>query len=106
MWSSFAGNAGLRSDPLLTAHPEYVALGLEAATRSRAYGELVTGADDPQFLSRMRESTDCGFALVGERVKAQLVEAGARLERGKRGPRAKAPSGGADDAAQLAFLAE
>ena len=104
-WSSFAGNAGLRGDELLTAHPEYLALGFEARTRSRAYAELVTDADDPQFLDNLREATDCGFALVGERLKAQLEDAGERLERAKRGPRAQA-SGSGDEAAQLAFLTE
>src|SRR3954468_13946466 len=104
-WSSFAGNAGLRGDELLTAHPEYLALGFEARTRSRAYAELVTDADDPQFLDNLREATDCGFALVGERLKAQLEHAGERLERAKRGPRAHAIASG-DEAAQLAFLTE
>jgi putative transposase len=104
-WSSFAGNGGLRGDELLTAHPEYLALGLEPGTRWRTYTQLVTDSDDPQFLATMREATDCGLALVGERLKAELENAGARLERAKRGPRAQA-HGGADETAQLALLTE
>jgi REP-associated tyrosine transposase len=104
-WSSFAGNAGLRGDDLLTAHPEYLALGLDSGTRSRAYEQLVTESDDPQLLATMREATDCGLALVGERLRAELENAGARLEHGKRGPRTQA-GGSADEAAQLALLTE
>lgn len=104
-WSSFAGNAGLRGDELLTAHAEYLALGFEPGARSRAYAQLVTDSDDPQFLATMREAADCGLALVGERLKVELENAGARLERTKRGPRAQA-TGGANEAAQLDFLTE
>jgi len=105
-WSSFAGNAGWRGDELLSPHPEYLALGLESRTRTRAYAELVTDADDPQFVDTMREATDCGFALVGERLRVQLEQSGARLERAKRGPRAPLASGAADKAAQLALVSE
>jgi putative transposase len=103
-WSSFAGNAGLRGDELLSAHPEYLALGLEERTRMRAYAQLVTDADDPRFVTTMREATDCGFALAGEGLKAQLEKAGARLERAKRGPRERAAGGAAGETAQLALL--
>ncbi|MGB3746801.1 MAG: hypothetical protein WA961_01260 [Rhodanobacter sp.] len=35
-WSSFGGQVGERDDPLLIAHPEYLALGTDAATRAAA----------------------------------------------------------------------
>ena len=105
-WSSYAGNVGMRSDELLTSHPEYLALGLERATRRRAYAQLVAGDDEPQFLEKMREATDCGLALVGEALRARLEKEGARLERGKSGPAAQATTNGCEQSGQLALLTE
>jgi putative transposase len=86
-WSSYAGNAALRTDPLLAPHPEYLALGLNDSSRQRAYQQLLGVADDDGFLKSVREATDGGFALVGEELKTRLEQAGARLEPDKRGPR-------------------
>ena len=87
-WSSYRGNAGLRSDELLTRHPEYLALGSDDRTRPRAYRDLLCEEDRPDSLKAIREATDAGFALVGAQLKAELEKAGARLERGTPGPRA------------------
>jgi len=35
-WSSYGAHAGERGDPLLIAHPEYLALGADPATRAAA----------------------------------------------------------------------
>jgi putative transposase len=87
-WSSYPGNGALRRDPLLTPHPEYLALGLNDISRQRAYAQLLEAAEDQAFLRTVREATEGGFPLVGDALKAQLVQAGARLEPGKPGPRA------------------
>jgi putative transposase len=98
-WSSYAGNAALREDPLLTPHPEYLALGLNDASRQRAYEQLVSTADDDGFLRSVRDATDGGFPLVGEDLKTRLEQAGARLEPSKPGPRPTREA--ADEAGQL-----
>jgi putative transposase len=105
LWSSFAGNAALRTDELLTPHDEYLALGLEQDARNRAYAGLLLEPEDPELLKVIRDGTDAGFPLVGERLKAELERAGARLEPGTPGPRAQRDPG--DDAAgQLVLLTE
>jgi putative transposase len=102
-WSSYAGNAALREDPLLTPHAEYLSLGLNDASRQAAYQQLLGVADDDGFLRSVREATDGGFALVGDELKSRLEQAGARLEPGKPGPLSKCDSGSTseEEAAQL-----
>lgn len=85
-WSSYAGNVGSRDDPLLTAHSEYLALGIGTAACAH-YQELVHECDKPQFVDSIREATDSGLAMVGDQVKSRLAGAGARLQPGKPGPR-------------------
>ena len=86
-WSSYAGNAALRTDPLLTAHEEYVALGLKPESRAHAYAGLVEADDDGKIVSAIREATETGFPLVGERLRTTLEAKGVRLERAQSGPR-------------------
>jgi len=102
-WSSYGGNAALRTDPVLTPHPEYLALGLTEASRQHGYQQLLGVADDEKFLRSVREATDGGFALVGAELKTRLEQAGARLEPSKAGrPSKDDGSGDAEaDAAQL-----
>jgi putative transposase len=104
-WSSYAGNARLRSDELLTPHPEYLALGLDDTSRPRLYRDLLSDEDRTESLKAMREATDAGFPLVGSRLKAQLERAGVRFERATPGPRAD-PGVDEPAAGQLAFLTE
>jgi len=87
-WSSYAGNAALRSDVLLTAHAEYAALGDDTGARQRNYRGLLRDADEEAFLREVREATHAGFPLVGDRLKAMLEKQGVRLDRCKPGPRA------------------
>ena len=86
-WSSYAGNAGHRADALLTHHPEYLALSMHPGARLAAYRDLLRVDDDPVFLRAMRESTDAGYPVVGDQLKAKLEAAGVRLEPGRPGPR-------------------
>jgi hypothetical protein len=95
-WSSYAGNAALREDALLTPHPEYAALALDAASLRRSYQRLLADADETVFLGAMREATDAGYPLIGDRLKSELEKQGMRLERSKPGPRA-APAAAHDD---------
>jgi putative transposase len=91
-WSSYPGNAGARTDDLLTPHAEYLALGSEERSRHRAYAGMHGTGDDPQFASAVREATMNGFPLVGEPLKARLESSGARVQPGKRGPSTKEAS--------------
>jgi len=76
---------------------------LDAASRWRSYQRLLADADESLFLSAMREATDAGYPLIGERLKAELEKRGARLARSKPGPRA-APAAARDGkCAQLAL---
>ena len=89
-WSSHHGNAGRASNRLLTAHSEYLALAADDASRHAAYESLFVTGDDPAFLAAIRDATNGGFALVGERLKASLPEdMQRRLARKPSGPRPK-----------------
>jgi putative transposase len=102
-WSSYSGNAALRRDPLLTPHPEYVALGLSNASRQHAYRQLLGVADEDGFLKSVREATDGGFPLIGDEFKARLEQAGVRLEPGKRGPRPTRHVGAEIDQLEISY---
>ena len=104
-WSSYAGNAGLRRDELLSPHDEYLALGRDEAALHRLYRGLLSDEDSIDSLEAMRGATHTGFPLVGPQLKAQLAEAGVRLERATPGPRRQANTGG-DTTGALAFLTD
>lgn len=53
-WSSYGGNAGRRSDPLLTPHPEYLALGPDPAARAAAYSALFADALPDDLVNAIR----------------------------------------------------
>src|SRR2546423_5615324 len=86
-WSSFEGNSGRVANKLLTPHVEYAALGAEEGSRQRAYAQMLNAADDPGFLTAIRDATDGGLALVDAGLKAKLeAQSGRRLEHKKSGP--------------------
>jgi putative transposase len=89
-WSSYDGNAGLAANALLTPHVEYLALSNDDRLRHAAYQDLFGAEEDQAFLAAIRDATNGGFALVGERLKSILpADAQQRLERKLPGPRAK-----------------
>lgn len=97
-WSSYAGNIGARPDPLITPHAEYLALGLDDASRVAAYDALVRDREDAELVAAMRESTDTGFPLAGDKLKQELAADGFRIGRERPGPPAgtaceKTPAG-------------
>lgn len=88
-WSSHAGNVGVAEDTLLTPHPEYLALAADRERQRRAYRQLFTECDDSGVLAELREATNGGYPLLGERTKIQLSAVCNRpLKRRKPGPRA------------------
>ena len=91
-WSSARANTGLVNPDGLTVHAEYLALGQDDAARRRAYRKLLDLGDDPMVAKSLREATGGGYPLVGESLKTKLTTSGARVERGKPGPRKPKPS--------------
>jgi putative transposase len=86
-WSSYNGNAGVAANELLTPHPEYLALAEDEAARRRVYEGFFAVGDDPAFLAEIRDATNGGFALVGEKLKSTLPpDAQRRLKRRPPGP--------------------
>ena len=57
VWSSYAANSGSRRDPLVSPHPELLALG------AAAYVKLVADAIDQDLLREIREATNGGYPL-------------------------------------------
>jgi putative transposase len=92
-WSSYAGNAGHVCNRLLTPHAEYLGLTNDPTRRHAAYQDLFAMADEPAFLAAVRDATNGGLALIGERLKARLPqETHARLTRKSPGPRPRQTS--------------
>jgi len=72
-WSSFRGNSGGGNDPLLTAHPEYLALGQGPATQQQAYLDLFEVALEQPLVDRIREATNGGYPLSSAQFQSNLV---------------------------------
>lgn len=62
-WSSYTTNIGRRADSLITPHAEFLALGLEAETRYRAYMDLIQQALEPSVVGEIRKATNGGGRL-------------------------------------------
>ena len=86
LWSSYHANAGLRLDPVVTPHAEYLALSEDPARRHLVYRGLVEGALPEEELSRIREAAQNGMPLGGEAFKARIeIDLGRRIGRTPRG---------------------
>jgi putative transposase len=92
-WSSYAGNSGARTDPLLKSHAEYLALGSGELARCAAYRALFDEALEPAVLRSIRQATHGGYPLASDKFKVDVLQpAGCRTERGKPGPRLEEPN--------------
>jgi putative transposase len=90
-WSSFGQNVSGDPTGLITAHPEYLALGRDAETRAHAYRRLFDDAMKPADIEAIRHSVRHGSALGGEefcRAVEALLRAPTALPQA---PRAQAP---------------
>lgn len=90
-WSSYRAHAEGRADPLVREHALYRALGATPAERQAAYRRLFDAPLAAAFVDEVRAATNGGWALGGERFKAQIARAlGRRVEPGTPGrPRAE-----------------
>jgi putative transposase len=92
LWSSYAANSGMRADPLVYPHPEYLALSADSGSRHAAYRRLCEEQFDAGLLATIRDATNGGYPLASDTFKAAvLTPLGSRTERGKPGPRARSP---------------
>jgi putative transposase len=84
LWSSYAANAGQRSDPMIAPHAEFIALGADLPARQAAYRVLLEEALHPAVLQAIRNATNGGYPLASESFKSRIgtVE---RNERGRPG---------------------
>lgn len=88
-WSSHAANVGLRPDPMLEPHCEYLALA-NVASRQDAYRGLFKQSLDEGMVRAIREATNGGYPLASEAfIASRLAPLGLRTQRGKPGPRAQ-----------------
>jgi putative transposase len=71
-WSSFAANALGQTDPLLTPHPMWLALGKTNRRRCNAYRELFMNDMLQSKLEAIRYSNRKGLPLGSEAFKAQV----------------------------------
>lgn len=88
-WSSYRANAYGRPDPLLTGHPEYLALGRTPAARQAAYRELFRGKIPDEDLHALRAATNLNVPIGSERFRS-AVERRLRTrvsDRGRHRPR-------------------
>ncbi len=92
LWSSYAINAGMRSDPLMRPHVEYLALASDTEARYAAYRALFDERINERLQQSIRDATNGGYPLASEVFKATMVApAGTRIRRGKPGPKAEQP---------------
>lgn len=85
-WSSHAHHVGLKSDPVITDHPLYWALGNTPFEREAAYRGLFEQALTEEDVSALSEATRKGWALGSEKFKLALEKkANRRVRPVKRG---------------------
>jgi putative transposase len=93
-WSSYAHHIGLQSDPLITDHPLYWALGNTPFEREATYKDLVHQAATEEEVISLGQAVQKGWALGSERFKQGLA---ARTQRqvgpAKRGRKNKVAEG-------------
>jgi putative transposase len=85
-WSSARHHLGLVSDPLVTDHSLYWAIGNTPFEREAAHRQLLERALTPEKIDEIRDSTAKGWAIGSDPFKAALEEsAGRRVRHGPRG---------------------
>lgn len=92
LWSSYAVNGGMRSDPLVSYHAEFLALGGTAGVRHAAYRGLLEQPLEPGLQRAIREASSGGYPIASQTFKDSVLgPLGFRTEPGKSGRPAKSP---------------
>ncbi len=77
-WSSYRAHAHGANDALVSDHALYRMLGRSTREREKAYRELFRENLEAEFLDRLREATNGGWALGDDRFKRQIAKAAGR----------------------------
>jgi putative transposase len=88
LWSSYAANSGMRADPSLSPHVEYLGLASDAEKRHASYRALLEQRLDEALRRAIREALDGGYPLVSDGFKTAVIDPlGRKTAPGKPGPR-------------------
>lgn len=91
-WSSYRANALGEENPLVSPHPLYLALDLNAKSRRQSYRELFNVAIETQVQDTIRHATNGNYVLGDACFRDRIAHAlGRRAEPSKRGRPLKAP---------------
>ena len=91
-WSSYAANSGMRSDPLVSPHAEFLALADDRNKRHASYRALLQQAGDETLLQAIRDATNGGYPLTSDAFRdAVIAPLGWKTGPGKPGPRLESP---------------
>lgn len=91
-WSSYRANAMGAADPLVTAHPLYLALGATPEARREAYRAIFATHLDPDLVRDLRACLQTGTPLGNDRFRAQIEQAlGVKVGHSTRGRPRKPP---------------
>jgi putative transposase len=77
-WSSYRAHAEGEGDGLLTDHRLYRCLGMDAESSRAAYRQIFRGELTEALLTEIREATNKGWALGGERFRREIEALGSR----------------------------
>lgn len=92
-WSSYRANAQGESDPLISDHEVYRALGHDASSRQAAYRELFRYELEPGLVDQIRHATNGNYALGSQLFGEQIAHAlKQRVLPGKAGRPRKIPA--------------
>jgi len=73
-WSSYRANAEVETYPLVTPHPEYLALGHEEATRKKTYRACSTMRSAPNWCAKSAPRRTAGTRSAAKRSRDCLGE--------------------------------
>ena len=59
---------------MITAHEEYLRLGLNGQERQRHYRELLQAQIEPHLLEEIRSSTNGNYALGNKRFREEIAQ--------------------------------
>ncbi len=92
LWSSHAVNSGMRSDPLIAPHAEYLGIATGAEPPAAAYRALCEEPVEAPLQQAIRDATNAGYPLASDAFKTTvLAPRGWKLEPDKPGPRVMSP---------------
>lgn len=77
-WSSYAHHVGVQTDPLITDHPLYWALGNTPFEREAQYQQLLLQTPSKDEIATLNQAVLKGWALGSERFKSALEQRTAR----------------------------